>query len=481
MMTYERALVRKEKTIRKLAFGSCNNQREKQPVWETIKNRVPDLFVWLGDIVYADHPVFLKIRIPGTPADVKESYQKQLDEHESYRSFMSSTPIVGVYDDHDTGKNDGDKYVQDENKKAAQQLLLDFLGVDDIERRSREGAYSDYILGSRSNSADGVLQLILLDNRYHRDRYESILPPLSIPLLENQKLQDMLGEKQWLWLEQKLQEGSIEGITPADILILGSGIQVISRNDPWVAESWGRLPQSKAKLLSLLALYNRSAVLISGDVHFAELSKTDCAFLGYPLFDATSSGMTHSWNGFLKRLVVGTSLLATNRVVSAAISKHAKWWIGQTGFYNERNFGEIDLNYETKDLTIRLLSIDGIPQIEQSVSFSQLKPRFGGVYRNTSTMDDIRDCAHARMDQGLSPSCKRLLNQCYPQTNYEESILYFSWHLAVGGAMCTIAAIMFVGPIIACIFRNNKRSTTFAVPFLVLLWAGVIGYFRMLH
>lgn len=481
MKDIDRAQLLKNKSIRRLNFGSCSNQREKQPVWEAILKRTPDLFVWLGDIVYADHAVFLKIRIPGSPSDVKEAYRVQIAEHESYRSLMATIPIVGVYDDHDTGKNDGDKYVKDENKKAAQQLLLDFLGVDDTERRERVGAYSDYMLGSRENSNDGVLQLILLDNRYHRDRYESILPPLSFPLLEHQPLQDMLGKDQWIWLEQKLKEGSADGVNPADILIIGSGIQVVSRNDPWVAESWGKLPQSKAKLLSLLALYNRSAVLISGDVHFAEISKTDCAFLGYPLFDATSSGMTHSWNGFLKRLVVGTSLLATNRVVSAAISKHAKWWIGQTGFYNEHNFGEIDFSYESKQLTLRLLSIDGVPQIEQSVLFSQLHPMFGGIYRNASTMDDIQDCAHARMDQGLSPSCKRLLNQCYPHTTTEESILYYSWHIAVGGAMTTIAALMFLGPIFAFIFRTDKRCSSFATPLLVLLWALVIGYFRMLH
>jgi alkaline phosphatase D len=476
-MKQKRAHLDFKKKISRLTFGSCNNQRELQPVWDTILNRSPDLFVWLGDIVYADHPVFLKIRIPGTTSDVKESYKMQIDNHIGYRSLMSSIPIVGVYDDHDMGVNDADKYTPDDNKRGAQQLLLDFLDVDDIERRERVGAYSDYTIGS---SNDGVLQLILLDNRYHRDRYESWFWPLSIPLLENQSRQDILGKDQWVWLEEKLKKGSEIGSNPADILVLGSGIQIVSRNDPWVAESWNKLPQSRAKLLSLLALYNRSAVFISGDVHFAEISKIDCAFLGYTLFEATASGLTHSWNGFLKRLVVGNSLLTTNRVVSAALSRHSKFWLGQTGWYNDKNYGEIDFDFQNKNLTLRLLSINGISQIEQVVSMSHLRPRFGGLYRNMSTMTDIQECAHARVDIGLTPPCKRLLSQCYPQPVIEESIFYFTWHIAVGGAMVSIALIMFLGPIFAYLYRHDKRVGS-ATTLLILLWAIVVGYFKMLH
>ena len=39
-------------------------------------------------------------------------------------------------------------------------------------------------------------------------------------------------------------------------------------------------------------------VLLSGDRHISEFSKTDIAGLSYPLIDFTSSGLTHSYSSF---------------------------------------------------------------------------------------------------------------------------------------------------------------------------------------
>lgn len=150
----------------KIAFGSCNKADRPQIFWDKIAEYTPDLFVWLGDIIYADHSIFLGWRRPGDVADVRRNYALQL-RNEAYRTFLEQVPVVGVWDDHDLGANDGDRHYV--HKRESQQLLLDFLHVPtDDARRFREGAYVDYLFG---HGNDTTLQLILLDNRYFRDPY----------------------------------------------------------------------------------------------------------------------------------------------------------------------------------------------------------------------------------------------------------------------------------------------------------------------
>lgn len=37
--------------LERVAFGSCNDQFEKQPMWDTILARKPQLWLWMGDAV----------------------------------------------------------------------------------------------------------------------------------------------------------------------------------------------------------------------------------------------------------------------------------------------------------------------------------------------------------------------------------------------------------------------------------------------
>lgn len=94
------------KTVTRLAFGSCQHHDDPQPYWAQIAARAPDLFVWLGDIHYADQPVFLKLRIPAS-AERLAWHWNAVAARPEYRAASGAFPIVGVYDDHDMGINDG--------------------------------------------------------------------------------------------------------------------------------------------------------------------------------------------------------------------------------------------------------------------------------------------------------------------------------------------------------------------------------------
>lgn len=88
--------------VQRIAFGSCNKQYKAQPVWDIILARRPDVWMWLGDAIYADSPVVLTIRRPGTLDDVARGYADQL-ANANYSRFISQVPVIGVWDDHDVG------------------------------------------------------------------------------------------------------------------------------------------------------------------------------------------------------------------------------------------------------------------------------------------------------------------------------------------------------------------------------------------
>jgi alkaline phosphatase D len=255
-----------QQEITTIAFGSCSDQKRPQPLWDDIVSDKPQVWVWIGDNVYGDTE---------NMDTLKAKYFKQ-KSNPVYQKLMQSTSIIGVWDDHDYGVNDGGKEYP--RKKESQQLMLDFMGVkDNSPLRKREGAYSANTFGKKGQR----VKVILLDGRYFRD-----------PLKKNGRDNvpdpsgDILGEAQWKWLEQELTTSD------ADAHIIGCGIQFLPEEHPY--EKWANFPTARKRLLDLLVkTKTKGAILISGDRHIAEVSKIEVPGLGYELFDITSSGLTH--------------------------------------------------------------------------------------------------------------------------------------------------------------------------------------------
>lgn len=248
------------------AFGSCSDQKRPQPLWDDIVAQHPQVWIWLGDNVYGDTE---------NMDTLKAKYDLQ-KSNTVYQQLVKHTRIIGVWDDHDYGVNDGGKEYP--RKKESQQLMLDFIGVDKKDAlRSQEGAYSSHTFGRKGQQ----VKVILLDGRYFRD-------PLKKEGRNNvpDPSGDMLGEAQWQWLEKQLTQSD------ADAHIIGCGIQIIAEDHPY--EKWANFPTSRKRLLDLLVkTKTKNAILISGDRHIAEISKLDVPGLGYGLYDITSSGLTH--------------------------------------------------------------------------------------------------------------------------------------------------------------------------------------------
>lgn len=250
------------KPLTQIAFGSCNHQNRPQPLWEMIVQNNPQLWIWTGDNIYADTE----------DMELMKKIYDQQKQQLGYQKLLQTCPVIGCWDDHDYGKNNAGKEFP--KKAESQALMLDFLGESqESSRYKQEGAYASYTYGPEGKK----VKVILLDVRYHRD------PPGPEA--------DTLGEVQWQWFEKELQGSQ------AQIHLVVSGIQIVAEDHRY--EKWANFPKARQRLFDTLAKTKAKGVIfITGDRHIAEISKLDGTSVGYPLYDITASGMTHTWSDF---------------------------------------------------------------------------------------------------------------------------------------------------------------------------------------
>jgi alkaline phosphatase D len=95
------------KPLKSFAFASCNRQDYENNFWNLITKKSPDLFVWLGDVVYADEMDIRSFKWNLPPIHkVQEKYNLQ-KRKEEYTKLVENVPVIGIWDDHDYGMNNG--------------------------------------------------------------------------------------------------------------------------------------------------------------------------------------------------------------------------------------------------------------------------------------------------------------------------------------------------------------------------------------
>jgi len=257
--------------LHRIAFGSCVNT-QSHPMLDRVLTLPFDLFVLLGDNIYADT----------TNAAVMAAKYRVRKESAFFQALRRKGPVLATWDDHDFGWNDaGASYPM---KVAAQKLFCDFLDEPvDSPRRLREGIYDARVFGPPGRR----VQVILLDTRYFRSNLatgeNNAVPSGGKYIPHPDPTVTMLGEAQWRWLEEQLR-------VPAELRVIASSIQFISEFSG--AEAWANMPREKQRMLDLLARTQANGVVfLSGDRHWAELSRLDRPG-HYPLYDVTSSALT---------------------------------------------------------------------------------------------------------------------------------------------------------------------------------------------
>lgn len=299
-----------------IAFGSCNKHKVENLLWDDVLNENPDVWIWGGDIVYADTDNMIKL---------KKIYDAQ-NAVKGYQELKAKVPVIGTWDDHDYGLNDGG--IEFKAKKESQQTFLDFMGVvKDSPRHEQEGVYAvhDYTL------AEGTVKVLVLDTRYFRTALtkDTVTRKRFQPNVYGEGT--ILGATQWKWLEEQLKNST------ADFNVIVSSIQVFSNEHGY--ETWGNFPHEVDKLERLLVDSNaKGVILLSGDRHISEFSKKEVNGLSYPVIDFTSSGLTHSSTNFS--------------------GEPNPYRVGEV--ITSKSFGLVTFNFKEKEVVFKIVGNEGV-------------------------------------------------------------------------------------------------------------------------
>lgn len=320
-----------------IAFGSCSKQDTPQPIWSSILKENPDVFIFLGDNIYADTK---------KPEIIAKKYQ-QFADIDGLKKIRQQSKVIATWDDHDYGQNDAGE--ENPIKNESRKLMLDFWDEPKNSPRYKQegGIYTSYYFGDEQHR----VQIILLDLRWNR----SPIAKVNAAEYVSRKLKDMgpykptnddsaifLGEAQWDWLEKELQK-------PAKVRILGSSLQLLADFTGW--EAWANYPRDLQRLLTMIKeLKTEGLFVISGDTHWAELSRYE-QDLNYPLYDMTSSGLTEEWHDVSPN---------KNRISKT---------------FANANFGLIEIDWDASPVKINLSVKDknGKAVIHKTIPLSELR------------------------------------------------------------------------------------------------------------
>lgn len=253
-------------------------------MWPHMKMRKPSAFVWVGDAVYADDFEWtpaaerksiqdsIKRRVKeAVPEDFERLYQRLLRNH-AYRTFIqpdnetdAGPLIMGTFDDHDYGRNNGDRTYK--YKRESAMLFMDFIAKSNKNVHSSEFGTME----NRAASGKGLYGVKVLD--FARQLNEQVLSDQEAGLdldavhewnpsltLSNKSVAifvldcrsnktpwpkrtffapstsngDFLGEEQWRWFEEALRRST------ASVNIVVQGLQVHAEHmfDGNIAEEW---------------------------------------------------------------------------------------------------------------------------------------------------------------------------------------------------------------------------------------------------
>jgi alkaline phosphatase D len=297
-------------TITRIAIGSCALQWDEQLIWDAVIAAEPDLFLYVGDAIYGDF-------------DGEKVYD------------VSRESLYG------RAEGGAEFALKDMSKR----IFLDFFGYPAEARvRDHSGIYHAKVFGP----AGRRVQIIMLDTRYNKGPYVLAERPegaggsLGKFAPQTDTTVTLLGEEQWTWLEQQLRE-------PAEVRFVVSSTQIVA--DQKGMDEWGNYPHERRRLFDLIESTDANGVvLLSGNVHYTEVSQTDEG--PYLLTDFTASGLTHVNQGYAD---------AANRYRVA-------------GPYVDRNVGLVEIDWEEgPTMTLRAIGSDGQTHLDHVLALEDLR------------------------------------------------------------------------------------------------------------
>jgi alkaline phosphatase D len=247
--------VTNEPRIETIAFSSCNDPRQGQDILPTLQAALDTIpaYVWLGDNVYLTEDEW------ASEESALNKYHKIFDQP-AYKKLLQTSNHYAIWDDHDAGPNDCDKYFE-----GMQQTMGAF-------KRFWKPSYSMPDTNSYYGSTtlgEGAVALFFLDNRSFRVHHDSANATV-------------FGNAQLDWLEQAYTSST------ATFKILLMGGQFLSTAQ--VFDNVSRFPEERDRLIRLLSEDSSVPIVLSGDRHHGELNKLETK--NHAILEATASPLT---------------------------------------------------------------------------------------------------------------------------------------------------------------------------------------------
>ncbi|WP_036135977.1 alkaline phosphatase D family protein [Luteimonas mephitis] len=241
----------------RVAFGSCCRIQfdQEQRIWNAVRALEPDMFLWLGDNIYAD----------SDQANALVDLYARGRSVERLEPLLRSVPQLATWDDHDFGYNDSDG--RSTSKAQSLRVFRSFWANPAYGERDNPGVYFRQHYGG--------VDFFVLDGRYHRDPTDQV----------DDAGKTMLGAAQKAWLKRELKTST----APFKVLAIGGGWSCAENEEG--GDSWAVYLTERTEIFDFIRDEGIGGVVcISGDSHMGELNCIPRSQQGgYDIYDFCSS------------------------------------------------------------------------------------------------------------------------------------------------------------------------------------------------
>jgi alkaline phosphatase D len=253
----------------------CRDAAEGFPIMNTIRSQRPDVFVGLGDMIYADNActatgLYGNAQVPGPgPAPDLATFWEHWRYNradEASKRLLTSTSYVGVWDDHEVVNDFGPLNDTRTTPPYTPGVHLMPIGLE---------AFLDYTpIAVAANTPKRLyrslrwgkhMELFVLDNRQYRDANLASDSP--------DRPKTMLGREQLTWLKESLlaSDATWKVIVSSVPMSIPTGFPPTGGRDGWA--NFDQTTGFEQELLDILRFAEQKGIntfWITTDVHFAE-------------------------------------------------------------------------------------------------------------------------------------------------------------------------------------------------------------------
>lgn len=314
-----------------IAVCSCSRigalSRDTKPisVWDRLKNQNPDAILFLGDIVYGDNALEAVLNsffgYKPSLSKIKKRFIQSWEQEKLYR-FKKLIPLISVWDDHDYGFDNSDKF----NPYRAEMVKL-YSAYYPIPKASSSVQFGP---GMSYSHRLFNKKIIMLDNRSFLDA----------------KNQIVLGKKQLSWLKEQLS-GESEVIITTGIPVLKS-----ANGHPSIQSVESVAPGEFHLMQKIIKDQSIKPLFLTGDLHYSEVVRIPSDVFGFETLQIISSP------------VKSTSPYLTPPFKSGKSADNPN----QLFHYNGYNFALLNMNDPVNSTDVSFITGKGIYQVKHETA-----------------------------------------------------------------------------------------------------------------